>query len=84
MATECKGTFFSISASSLVSKYVGDSEKLVRALFTIARLLQPSIIFLDEIDSMLGERSSDDTDSSRRLKVFMFLVSVVLVFLILD
>ena len=67
--TECKGTFFSISASSLVSKYVGESEKLVRALFTIARLLQPSIIFIDEIDSMLGSRSSEDSESSRRLKV---------------
>ena len=64
-----------------MSKYVGDSEKLVRALFTIARLLQPAIIFIDEIDSMLGERSSDDTDSSRRLKVSMRHL-VVLVMLI--
>ena len=68
VASQCKGTFFSISASSLVSKYVGESEKLVRALFAIARLLQPSVVFVDEIDSMLGERSTDETDASRRLK----------------
>ncbi|KAL6940586.1 hypothetical protein ACO0QE_004493 [Hanseniaspora vineae] len=69
VATESKSTFFSISASSLTSKYMGESEKLVRALFQIAKKLSPSIIFVDEIDSILGSRNGDgEHESSRRIK----------------
>jgi fidgetin-like protein 1 len=60
--------FFSISASSLMSKWVGEGEKMVRALFGVARALQPSIIFIDEIDSLLTQRSETDQESSRRVK----------------
>ncbi|CAG9105948.1 unnamed protein product [Plutella xylostella] len=67
-AAECSATFFSISAASLTSKYVGDGEKMVRALFQAARELQPSIIFVDEVDSLLCERSSGEHEASRRLK----------------
>ncbi|XP_034249792.1 spastin isoform X2 [Thrips palmi] len=68
VATECKATFFCISAASLTSKYVGEGEKLVRALFAVARELQPSIIFMDEVDSLLSERREGENEASRRLK----------------
>ncbi|KAJ2955148.1 hypothetical protein NQZ79_g8810 [Umbelopsis isabellina] len=68
VAHESKATFFAISASSLTSKFVGESEKLVRALFATARELQPSVIFIDEIDSILTERKDTEHEASRRLK----------------
>ncbi|KAK7791941.1 hypothetical protein R5R35_002430 [Gryllus longicercus] len=68
VATECSATFFSISAASLTSKFVGEGEKLVRALFAVARELQPSIVFIDEVDSLLLERRESEHEASRRLK----------------
>lgn len=68
IATEAGLTFFSISASVLTSKWIGEGEKTMKALFTIARAKAPSFIFIDEVDSILCSRSSEEHESSRRLK----------------
>ncbi|KAI5084206.1 hypothetical protein GOP47_0001141 [Adiantum capillus-veneris] len=68
VASESSATFFCISASSLTSKWVGEGEKLMRALFGVAKVRQPSVIFIDEIDSIMSARSSNEHEASRRLK----------------
>lgn len=68
VATEASSTFFSVSSSDLVSKWQGESEKLVRTLFEMARDAKPSIVFIDEVDSMCGTRSEGENDSTRRIK----------------
>ena len=68
IAHESGATFFSISSSALTSKWMGEGEKLVRTLFAVASYRQPSTVFLDEVDSLLTQRKSDDSESSRRIK----------------
>ncbi|XP_019508517.1 PREDICTED: fidgetin-like protein 1 [Hipposideros armiger] len=68
IASQSGATFFSISASSLTSKWVGEGEKMVRALFAVARCQQPAVIFIDEIDSLLSQRADGEHESSRRIK----------------
>ncbi|KAJ4460612.1 putative Vacuolar protein sorting-associated protein 4A [Paratrimastix pyriformis] len=68
VATEVDATFFSVSSADLVSKWLGQSEKLVRSLFELARENKPSIVFIDEVDSMCSARSDQDSEASRRLK----------------
>lgn len=68
IAHESAATFFAISSSSLTSKWIGEGEKLVRTLFAVAAYREPAVVFLDEIDSLLTQRQSDETEASRRIK----------------
>ena len=76
VAGECKATFFSISSSTIRDKWVGQSEKMVAELFAMARERRPSIIFIDEVESLLAQRGSHGSSSHDDKLVTEFLVQM--------
>lgn len=68
LATEANAAFFSISSSDIMSKWQGESAKHVKQLFQMAKENNPSIIFIDEIDSLASARGDNDNESSKRVK----------------
>lgn len=82
LAKESGATFINIAASVLTNKWYGESNKLVAGLFSLARKVQPSIIFIDEIDSFLRERTKGDHEVTGMMKAeFMTYVCFFVFFL---
>lgn len=69
IAMEAGASFINVSMSTITSKWFGEDEKNVRALFTLAAKVSPTIIFVDEVDSMLGQRSrAGEHEAMRKIK----------------
>ena len=68
LAHESGATFINLHISTLTEKWFGDSNKLVKAVFSLAAKLEPSIVFIDEIDALLGTRRSGEHEASGTLK----------------
>ena len=68
LAHESRAVFINVHISTLTEKWYGDSNKLVKAVFSLARKLAPAIIFIDEIDAVLGTRRSTDNEASGMVK----------------
>ncbi|XP_069839410.1 ATPase family gene 2 protein homolog B [Dendropsophus ebraccatus] len=75
VATSCHCSFFSISGADLFSPYVGDSEKTLAQLFRQARASTPAIVFLDEIDAIVGCRSESRTSSGVQERILSVLLN---------
>jgi vacuolar protein-sorting-associated protein 4 len=70
-ATECKATFFNVSSADILSPWIGESDKMVNALFEIARTKAPSLIFMDELDALTTKRGGQESSAERRVKTLL-------------
>ena len=69
VATECKANFINVSMASISSKWFGEGEKFAQAIFTVASKIAPSVIFIDEVDSILGKRDKQgEHEAMRKIK----------------
>ncbi|KAF2795898.1 AAA-domain-containing protein [Melanomma pulvis-pyrius CBS 109.77] len=68
LAHESGASFINLHISTITEKWYGDSNKLVNAVFSLARKLQPTIVFIDEIDAVLGQRRSGEHEASGMVK----------------
>lgn len=68
LAHESGACFINLHISTLTEKWYGDSNKMVAAVFSLARKLQPTIVFIDEIDAVLGTRRSGEHEASGMVK----------------
>lgn len=71
VATSLSSSFFSISAAAVYQMYLGESERVVRELFALARQRSPAVVFVDEIDAMVGKRGKSTGVSERVLSTFL-------------
>ncbi|KAI1287216.1 putative AAA family ATPase/60S ribosome export protein Rix7 [Xylaria venustula] len=67
VANESKANFISVKGPELLNKYVGESERSVRQVFSRARASAPCVVFFDELDALVPRRDSSGTDSSARV-----------------
>jgi SpoVK/Ycf46/Vps4 family AAA+-type ATPase len=78
LATSTKSTFLYLNSASIYSSYVGESEESIRKIFQKARDSHPSVIFFDEIDSLVGKR--DSTSSNVEKRVLSTLLNEMVIF----
>ncbi|XXG79265.1 hypothetical protein AAC387_Pa09g0372 [Persea americana] len=68
VATEAGANFINISMSNITSKWFGEGEKYVKAIFSLASKIAPTVVFVDEVDSMLGKRENREHEAMRKMK----------------
>ena len=68
LAKECTACFIVIKASTILSKWYGETNKIISAIWTLAYKLQPTILFIDEVDALLGSRNSSEHEATTAMK----------------
>jgi len=68
LAKECTACFIVIKASTILSKWYGETNKMISAIWTVAYKLQPTILFIDEVDALLGSRNSSEHEATTAMK----------------